>query len=97
MSDGSELKVTDTQAAAVQKLIKLLDRFQLRTPAILALESMRPLSFVGSQFMHVLSPAVSMLVPMAEWDQLATLREDRRGIEYVINQLEGRPLKEGQS
>ncbi len=81
-------QVTAPQAAAVDKVIRLITRFGLETPAILSLESMRPLAFVGSQFMHVMSPAVGMLVPHGEWDQLASLLEDRRGVEYVIRRLE---------
>jgi len=73
-------EVTDPQAAAVDKVVRLITRFGLTVPAILSLESVRPLSFVGSQFMHVMSPAVGMLVPHGEWDELASLLEDRRCI-----------------
>ncbi len=83
-----ELEVTDEQAAAVEKFARFLVKFRLTVPAILALESMRPLSFVGSQFMHVMSPAAATLVPFSEWDEVARLLEDRRGVEYVITQIE---------
>ena len=54
----------------------------------MTLESVRPLSFVGSQFMHVMSPAASLLIPFSEWDAVAKLMEDRRGVEYVITVIE---------
>ena len=99
MSDRSptSLNVTEQQRAAVDRLVRLISRFGLTTPAILFLESMRPLSFVGSQFMHVMSPAVTTLLPVAEWDHLAQLLEDRRGMEYVISQIEGYQTSEGAS
>ena len=83
-----EFTVTEAQAAAVQKMARLIVRYSLTLPAIMALESMRPLAFVGSQFMHVMSPAATMLLPFAEWDQVAELLEDRRGVEYVITIIE---------
>jgi hypothetical protein len=87
MSSGP-FEVTESQAAAVEKMAKLIARFSLTLPAIMTLESMRPLAFVGSQFMHVMSPAATMLLPFAEWDQVAHLMEDRRGVEYVITAIE---------
>ncbi|MEE2960909.1 MAG: hypothetical protein VYA34_09200 [Myxococcota bacterium] len=82
------LQVNKAQAAAVEKMAHLVVKWGLTVPAILALESMRPLSFVGSQFMHLLSPVVGGLVPFAQWDEIAKLMEDRRGVEYVITAIE---------
>ena len=58
------------------------------TPAVLYLESMRPLSFVGSQFMHVMSPAITTFLSTSDWDALAKLLEDRRGLEYLLTRIE---------
>lgn len=84
----NEFVVSEAQSAAVEKMARLIVRYSLTLPAIMALESMRPLAFVGSQFMHVMSPAATMLLPFGEWDQVATLLEDRRGVEYVITVIE---------
>ena len=89
------LEVTAEQAAAVDKVVRFIVRFSMTVPAILALEGMRPLSYVGSQFMHVLSPAVVGMLSFSEWDQLAGLLEDRRGLDYVIEQIEDADLKRG--
>ena len=53
--------VSDAQRAAVERVARFVVRFGLAVPAILALESVRPLSFVGSQFMYLLSPADALL------------------------------------
>ncbi len=84
----SELLVTPAQAEAVDRVARFIVRFGLTIPAILSLESMRPLSFVGSQFMHVLSPSIAAVLPPLGWDDLARLLEDRRGLEYVIRRIE---------
>jgi hypothetical protein len=80
--------VTDGQAAAVDRVARFVVRFHLAVPAILALESFRPLSFVGSQFMHVLSPSIATFLSSAEWDEMALLLEDRRGLDYLLERIE---------
>ncbi|MCP4872276.1 MAG: hypothetical protein GY898_26535 [Proteobacteria bacterium] len=82
------LKVTPEQAAAVDKVGKFIVRFGMTVPAILALESVRPLSYVGSQFMHLLSPSIGAFLTVPEWDAMAHLLEDRRGFEYVLRRIE---------
>lgn len=82
------LEVSDAQAAAVDRVARFVVRFHLTVPAILALDSLRPLSFVGSQFMHVLSPSITAFLSTDDWDQLALLLEDRRGLDYVLQRIE---------
>ncbi len=82
------LQVTDAQAAAVDRVARFVVRFHLTVPAVLALESIRPLSFAGSQFMHVLSPSITVFLSTEDWDQLAHLLEDRRGLDYMLARIE---------
>ncbi len=84
----SALVVSEEAEAAVDRVARFVVRFGLTVPAILALESMRPLSFVGSQFMHVLSPSVAAVLSASEWDAMAALLEDRRGLDYLIEHIE---------
>ena len=82
------LKIDPAQVNAVSKLVRLIHRFGLVTPAILTLESVKPLSVVGAQTMHLLSPVAATLTPVLEWDCLARLLDDRRGLEYLIHRIE---------
>jgi len=84
----TNLHVSDLQANAVNQLARLIVRWKMTVPAILTLESMQPLSFIGSQFMHVLSPIATGLVPFPHWDEVATLLEDRRGVDYIVTTIE---------
>ena len=88
MSARHDFEVNAAQAQAVQKIANFVVRFSLVVPAVLTLESMRPLAFVGSQFMHLLSPAMTALLNFHEWDEVARLLEQRQGIEYIIRQIE---------
>lgn len=84
----SALEVRPEAAAAVDRLARFIVRFGFTTPAILTLESLRPLSFVGSQIMHVLSPSITAFLTGPEWDAIAQLLEDRRGLDYLLERIE---------
>ncbi|MBN93206.1 MAG: hypothetical protein CL928_03930 [Deltaproteobacteria bacterium] len=88
-------QITAHQAAATEKVAKFIVRFGLTVPAILALESLRPLSFVGSQFMYVLSPAVTTFLSQKDWDAMAGLLEQRAGMEYVLGVIERLDREQG--
>ena len=82
------LEPTPLQEHAVDRLARFVVRYGLTVPAILSLETLRPLSFVGSQFMHVLTPSIGAMLSYEEWDALARLLEDRRGLEVLIQRIE---------
>lgn len=82
------LVVSPEQAAAVDRLARMIVRFGLTVPAVLTLESLRPLSYVGSQFMYILSPSITGLFTLPEWDAIAGLLEDRRGLDYLLDAIE---------
>ena len=79
---------TPTQRAAMDRVARFIVRFGMTTPAILSLETMRPLSYVGSQWMHVLSPSVGAFLTGPDWDALAELLEHRQGLDVVLEHLE---------
>ncbi len=73
----------------------LLDRIaqavvvrQLAAPAVLFLESMKPLSFLGGQFMAFLSPFIHMVVDASDYDRIAEAIERRENVEYLIRRIE---------
>ncbi len=84
----TEFEVSPDQKAAVDQLAQFVTRFGLTIPCVLALESVRPLSFVGSQCLHMISPSLGIFLPPAQLDALAALLEDRRGLGYIIDQIE---------
>ena len=83
-----QVDVTEEQAMATEQVAKFLVRFGLAVPAILALESMRPLSVVGSQFMHILTPSITVFLTHSQWNSLAELLEKREGLDYMIQKIE---------
>jgi hypothetical protein len=65
-------------------------RFGMTVPAIFLLESSKPLSFVGGQFLHFLSPIVHSIFDARELDRVAVLLERRDTMEELIVRIERR-------
>ncbi len=60
----------------------------MSVPAVMFLESVRPLNFVGSQAMVFFKPIISRLFTSAEYDKLATILEKREVIDLLIKEIE---------
>jgi len=73
---------------AMDRVARFLVRFDLTVPAILWIESLRPLSRTGSQFMHLLTPAIAAFLPVNQWNALAALLEEQDGLERFVARLE---------
>ncbi len=73
---------------AMDRVARFLVRFGLTVPAILWLESLRPLAFTGSQFMHLMTPAIAAFLPVNQWNALAALLEERDGLERLVSHIE---------
>jgi len=65
-----------------------LARRRLTAPAIFALESLRPVSFVASQGLVVLGPIIRPFVGEADYDVLCDALEDRENVGWLIQRLE---------
>jgi hypothetical protein len=63
-------------------------RWGMGVPAIFLLESSKPLSFVGSQFLHFLSPIVHTILDARDLDRLAVMLERRETVEDLILRIE---------
>jgi len=87
--------LTQDQRIAVERVAEFVVRFGMTIPAIMTLESMRPLSVVGAQFMHVLSPSVSVFLPPNQWEALAKMLEKRGGIDHLLDAIESADSQRG--
>lgn len=63
-------------------------RWGMTAPAIFLLESSKPLNFVGSQFLHFLSPIAHSVLDARELDHVARLLERRDSVEELILRIE---------
>ncbi|MFN8176510.1 MAG: hypothetical protein U0167_01140 [bacterium] len=80
---------TPEDDALLDRIAVAVVRWGMTVPAIFLLESSKPLSFVGSQFLHFLSPLAHSLLDATELDRLAALLERRETVEELIVRIEG--------
>ena len=88
-----ETYVLEEQTAVEQR--ELIDRFAKRIVslnlgpvALLFIESVRPLNFVGSQLMHFFSPFVHAFGDFSDYESFAKLLEDRKSIDLILEAIE---------
>jgi hypothetical protein len=69
--------------------VRVVD-LRLEVPAILTLESVRPLSFVASQAMIFFQPLVQALLRFSDYQRFAALAERRDALETLTALIERR-------
>jgi hypothetical protein len=78
----------EEKQALIEKLARSVVSRRLTTPAILFLESVKPLSFVGNQVLLALDPIIKIFVTIENYGKVAALLEDRENIETLILKIE---------
>lgn len=66
----------------------LIYRLGLRLPALIILETGRPLAFLGGQLLWLAQPALSLLLPAREVGRVAALLEDPTAVNALLARLE---------
>ncbi|MFH1228364.1 MAG: hypothetical protein V1701_10755 [Planctomycetota bacterium] len=81
-------KFTEQEIALVDKLAQLVVRRQMALPAIMFLESVRPLNFLGSQAMEFFKPIIGMVWSTTEYEQMARIMERRGCVDLIVERIE---------
>ena len=76
------------ETKAADELAARVVRHGLTVPAVLFLESVKPLNMVGAQTLHFVSPMLGPLMPGWRVDEFAQFLEDRGSIEYLLRRIE---------
>ena len=82
------MSTLDQQREVLTRVATLIRKRGLSTPAIFALESVRPLSFVASQALVVLGPLIQALLPLKDYDTFCEALERRENLDWLIDHLE---------
>jgi len=80
--------LTEADRALLAQLALAIARRRMAGPAILFLESLRPLGYLGSQAMLFLRPFLTPLLNTERYDRLAEILERREGIEELVKAIE---------
>ena len=86
--DPREEGLSAEDEALLDRIAAAVARWGMTVPAVFLLESSKPLSFVGSQFLHFLSPIAHTVLDARELDRLAVMLERRDTVERLIVRIE---------
>jgi hypothetical protein len=90
-------EVAAEDVALLDRLAARIVELRLETPAILALESARPLSLVAGQAMVFLEPIVQALFRLPDYRRFAALVERRECLGVLVDRIEARAAQRGAS
>jgi hypothetical protein len=80
--------LTPADEALLDRLAARVVELRMETPAILALESARPLRLVASQGMLFLEPLVQSLGSFSDWRRWSELAGRPEAIEHLVRRIE---------
>ena len=76
------------QQEIIEKLATWIDRKRLHLPAIMFLESVKPLNYLGSQVLVFFYPFVTAFLNSKDYKEFQQLLEYRESIGYIIEAIE---------
>ena len=79
---------TEVQRAIIDRLCRQVHSRGLTTPALVFLESVRPLNYVSSQTLHFFAPVLSVVADAQACRELADFLEHRGSIDYLCRRIE---------
>jgi len=82
-----ELKTEQTNEM-VDRIAKYLVQKKMAAPAIITIESLRPLSRIGSQVLYFLAPFAEIIFNAEEYQKFALLLEDQKNIKNLVNRID---------
>ncbi|MEW6686084.1 MAG: hypothetical protein AB1393_07765 [Candidatus Edwardsbacteria bacterium] len=78
----------ERQKELIEKIAKKVFDLRLSAPAIFFLESMKPLSFLGSQVLVFFQPIFHSFFSLKEYDEITMMLEERENVERLICEIE---------
>jgi len=85
---AEQFVASERERDLIRKFADKVCRYGLTTPAILFLESSRPLSFIGSQGLLFFEPVVRGLFDWQGYSDFARMLERRGSVEALITAIE---------
>ncbi len=79
---------TASEAELVERVAQQIVARRMAQPALLFLESSRPLAGVGAAAMHFLQPFIAVVMKPELWSTLAAFLERAGSIEYLCLRIE---------
>lgn len=90
------LEPTPEEIEIIERIAGAIVVRRMTVPAILFLETSKPLSFIGSQFLYFFEPIVRAFVKGDQYNRFAHLMEDRANVERLLRAIEAREAEAGE-
>ena len=88
----TDAPLSEAGLSLLQHIAVSINKREMATPALLFLESLGPLHFLGSQVLHGLKPFLDVVCDPIELDRLAVLLERRDVVDQLISLLQDKPI-----
>jgi hypothetical protein len=85
--DGKE-ELTPHQEEILDKIARKVIYWKMSVPAILFLESVKPLNYIGSQMMAFFEPFVQTVFSWKDYEEFREMMEHRGTIELLLQRIE---------
>ena len=72
----------------IDKIAKFIVIRKMAAPAIMLIESLRPLNFIGSQLLYFLAPFAEIIFNPKEYQEFAALLENREYVKILIDRID---------
>jgi hypothetical protein len=80
--------LTPEQEVILDKIAKKVVYWRMTTPAILFLESVKPMNYLGSQMLVFFEPFVQALFNVKEYNEFIKIMEERENVERLLLKIE---------
>ena len=84
----AELGFAPEETALLEKVSRLIVKQGMAVPALLFLESLEPLNFLGSQVLHGFRPLLELVCDATEMERLAAVLERRDSVPRLITLIQ---------
>ena len=88
MKDKAEERPLPEHKEVMDRFARKIIDWRMTAPAILFIESAKPLSFLGNQALIFFQPMVQSIFNFKTYDEVAEILEDRDNLEYLLSSIE---------
>ena len=83
------LEISEERAVElIEKISKFIAQKRMAAPAIMTIESLRPLARIGSQLMHFLATFSEVIFNPKEYQEFAALLENEEYVRLLIKRID---------
>lgn len=72
----------------MDKVAKFIAERKMASPAMMMIESLRPLNFVASQFLYMIAPFAELLFKGNDFQKFACALENTENVKYLVDKID---------